>query len=117
MAKFLLLLNENPAQSPDWSPQEMQAIIARYRAWREGLGDRILGGQKLTDEGGRVLERARGAEDGETRVLDGPYTEAKELLGGFFMIEAESYDQAVEVSRSCPHLDHGWITVRQIDEV
>jgi hypothetical protein len=94
----------------------MQAIIARYRAWREGLADRILGGQKLTDEGGRVLTRARGA-GGESRVLDGPYTEAKELLAGFFMIEAESYDEAVEVSGSCPHLDHGWITVRQIDEV
>lgn len=113
MARFLLLLNETPADNPDWSPQEMQEIVARYRAWRESLGKRVLGGQKLCDEGGRTLRR----EGESVRVLDGPYTEAKEVLGGFFVLEADSYDDAVEVGRSCPHLDNGWITVRQIDEV
>ena len=113
MSKFLLLLNENPAANPDWSPQEMQAIIDRYRAWRESLGGRVLDGQKLKDEGGKVLRRA----EAEVRILDGPYTEAKEVLGGFFLVEAESYTEAVELSRSCPHLEHGWITVREIDEV
>lgn len=113
MAKFLLLLNETPAQNPDWSPEEMQAIVARYRAWRESLGERIVGGQKLCDEGGRTVRR----EAGDVRVLDGPYTEAKEVLGGFFVLDADSYDDAVEISRGCPHLDNGWITVRQIDEV
>lgn len=113
MAKFLLLLNEDPNLNPDWSPQEMQAIVARYRAWRESLGSRVLGGQKLCDEGGKLVRAA----DGEARVLDGPYTEAKEVLGGFFLIEAGDYREAVELSKSCPHLEHGWITVREVDEV
>ncbi|HVS14874.1 MAG TPA: YciI family protein [Thermoanaerobaculia bacterium] len=113
MAKFLLLLNETPAQNPEWSPEEMQAVIARYRAWRESLGARILDGQKLCDEGGRLVR----PDGGAVRVLDGPYTEAKEVLGGFFALEADSYEEAVEVAKTCPHLANGWITVRQIDEV
>lgn len=113
MSRFLLLLNENPSQNPEWSPEEMQAIIRRYQAWRESLGARVLDGQKLKDEGGKVLRSAETA----VRVLDGPYTEAKEVLGGFFLIEADSYEHAVELAQGCPHLDYGWITVREIDEV
>ena len=46
----------------------------------------------------------------------GPYSESKELLGGYYMIEADTYDKAVELARDCPQLEYGGtIEVRQVD--
>jgi hypothetical protein len=56
--------------------------------------------------------------DGRMRVVDGPYSEAKEVLGGYFLVEAADYDAAVELSRDCPHLRYGRrIELRQVDEI
>jgi hypothetical protein len=66
---------------------------------------------KLADDAGKVL---RGRS--QARITDGPYSETKEVLGGYFMIEAPSYDDAVGHSRDCPHLEYGGtIEVRQVD--
>ena len=46
-------------------------------------------------------------KDGAVSVVDGPYSEAKEILGGYFAIEAADYDEAVAISRDCPHLKYG----------
>ena len=102
--------------SADFHQMQIQQVIGEYSAWREKVqGDgRLVGGEKLTDEGGRVLSIA----DDQVRVVDGPYTEAKEIVAGFFMIEAANYDEAVDVSRSCPHLVYGSrIELRQIDDI
>jgi len=53
--------------------------------------------------------------NGKPIVTDGPFTEAKEVMGGFFVVEAEDYDQAVEVAKTCPHMDFGSIEVRQTE--
>lgn len=114
MSRYLLLLHESPAGFAPLSPEEMQAVIAEYTAWRDRLESegRLLGSHKLTDEGGKSMVRV----DGEIRVTDGPYTEAKEVVGGYFLIEAEDYDDAVRISRDCPHLSYGGrIEVRQVD--
>jgi hypothetical protein len=51
-------------------------------------------------------------------VTDGPYSESKEILGGFYIIEATDYAQALERSQDCPHLGYGGtIEVRQVDLV
>ena len=110
MPQYLLLLHEDPAHVASHGPEEMQRILDRYLAWSGELraANRIRGGEKLRDEGGRHI-RAGGA------VTDGPYVEGKEVLGGFFVIEAADYDDAVSVARECPHLAHGWVEVREID--
>ena len=115
MAQFMLLLHDTTDDLADLSPEDMQGILARYGAWRDKVAadGHLVGGHKLTDEGGRHVSRQGGA----VRVVDGPYSEVKEIIGGLFIIEAASYDEAVEISRSCPHLDNGWIEVRQIDQV
>ncbi len=110
----MLLLHDSTTAMGDVSPDEIQAIIAEYVAWRDSIAGqgRLIGGEKLTDEPGRNLT----ANNGEIRVTDGPYAEAKEMLGGYFAIKAENYDDAVEISRSCPHLKYGGrIEVRKID--
>ena len=49
-------------------------------------------------------------------VTDGPYSETKEWLGGYYMIEVPNYEAAVEVSRGCPHLEYGGtIELREVD--
>ena len=58
------------------------------------------------------------SRDGQVRVTDGPYSETKEVLGGYYIIEAGSYDQAIELSRDCPQLEYGGtIEVRQVDMI
>ena len=116
MAQFILLLHENPASFADVSPEEIQRVIGEYSAWRESLEEqgRIVGANKLKDEGGRSLS----AENGKVRIVDGPYAEAKEVVGGYFVIRAADYPEAVEISTSCPHLRYGGrIELREIHEL
>ena len=116
MAQYMLLLHENPAGFGDVSAEEMQAIIDEYGAWREGLvkQGRFVAGHKLADEGGKVLR----SDGGELRILDGPFSEAKEVVGGYFILEASDYDEAVEMSSGCPHLKYGErIELRRIDPI
>jgi hypothetical protein len=114
MRQFMLILEENPSSFAQVTPDEMQRIVERYMAWSDDLArrDRLAGGQKLRDEGGRVLRRSGAG----AAVTDGAYAEAKEVIGGYFLIRAADYDEAVELASSCPHLDYGTIHVRQIDE-
>jgi hypothetical protein len=113
MPKFMLLLHESPRDFTAWTPERMQEVIQRYRAWGEGLmqSGQYVGGSKLKEEGGRHLR----SQGGRAEVTDGPYSEAKEVLGGYFTVEAADYDAAVEIARACPHLENGWIEVREID--
>ncbi|HEU4765864.1 MAG TPA: YciI family protein [Pyrinomonadaceae bacterium] len=115
MPNYLLFLYEEPGAFNDTSPDEMQAIIQKYRDWRLRLQKtgKIVGGEKLQDGTGRLMRRT----DGETSVLDGPYTESKEIIAGFFEIQAENYDQAVETARDCPHLDYGTIEIREVEMI
>lgn len=113
MAKFVLLLQETPSAFESYSPEDFQGIIGRYKAWREKVAaaGKMISGQKLADEGGRSLRR----QGGQVQVVDGPYSEAKEVLGGFFMIEAADYDEAVEIASDCPHLEYGTISLGEVD--
>ncbi len=116
MSEYMLLLHEDPRQWSGVTPEEIQNVIAKYGAWRQKLADegKLAGGHKLKDEGGKWLS----AKDGKITVTDGPYSEAKEVMGGYFMIKAENYEAAVAISRECPHLEYGGrIELREIDQV
>jgi hypothetical protein len=114
MESYILLLHETTI-APDISPEEMQAIIARYKAWGEKVrkAGRMVGSNKLEDGTGRVV-RGSGPE---MRVTDGPYAETKDVVAGYFIIQAESYEDAVEWSKDCPHLSFGTIEIRKIHVV
>ncbi len=114
MAEYVLLLHEDPTGFADLAPSEIEKVIGEYMAWRERLAaeGRLAGGTKLADDGGRWLSR----ENGQVRVVDGPFSEAKEIIGGFFMIKAADYAEAVEISSTCPHIDYGGrIELRAVD--
>ena len=113
MNKFIMLLHDAGSFPADISPDEIQAIIQRYVAWRQKIqaNGRKVEGHKLTDRQGRVM---RGAA-GQTKITDGPYAEAREVIGGLFIVEAGSYEEVVELSKDCPHLDFGTIEIREVD--
>jgi hypothetical protein len=115
MPKYMLLLHDDPTTFTALSPAEIQKVIEKYMAWGKRLRQAgiITESAKLTDEPGRVI-RGRGSE---MRVTDGPYSEAKEVLGGYYTIVADSYQHAAERAADCPHLEYGGtIEVRQVDE-
>ena len=114
MPKYMLLLHDNTAAFANISPDQMQKVVEKYIAWGKKLRETgvMKAGDKLTDEPGKVMRRT----DGQVRVTDGPYSESKEVLGGYYMIEAASYDKAIELARDCPQLEYGGtIEVRQVD--
>lgn len=115
MADYMVLLHEDPATTKNYSPTQMQALILRYAEWIDGLrsqGHASLG-KKLTDEGGRHLRM----DKGRMVVSDGPYAEAKDVVTGFFIITAPSYEQAQALLAGGPHYEFGWIELREIDPV
>ena len=115
MPKYMLLLHDDPGGFSSLSPEEMQRAIEKYIAWGDRLRAEgvILDGNKLSDQPGKVVRRT----EGRVRTTDGPHTESKEVLGGYYVIEAAGYDEAVRRVEDCPHLDFGSIEVREIDVV
>jgi hypothetical protein len=113
MPKFIMLLHDSGTFPPDLSPDQIQAIIQRYVAWREKIqaNGRMVDGHKLTDGEGRVMRGAVGA----ATVTDGPYAEAREVIGGLFIVEAANYDEVVALCQDCPHLDLGTIEIREVE--
>ena len=113
MPKFIMLLHDSGTFPPDLSPDQIQAIIERYVTWKKKLqaNGREVAGHKLTDGTGRVLRGAVGAP----KVTDGPYAEAREVIGGLFIVEAATFEDVVELSKDCPHLDFGTIEIREVE--
>jgi len=115
MATYMFLLYNGSNDFDGVSPEDMQGVIERYRAWEDSLekSGNLIGSEKLVDEEGRVLR----SDQGNITITDGPFSETKELIGGYFAIRAENYDEAVELAKGCPHLDFGTLEIRAIDEL
>ncbi len=114
MAKYLLLLGgadlDKRTGSPDLAPQ----LFQQFSTWIAGLRERgqFVGAHKLQDHTGARLS-VRGGE-----VVEGPFVETKEAIGGAFLIEAGSLAEAVQLARSCPTLlsQNGYVEVRVVEE-
>lgn len=116
MPSYLLLLHESPAASAALSAAEMQDIIRAHQAWAERLGaaGQLLGGEKLTDDGGRRLH----FEAGVPVASDGPYAEAHEVVGGYYLIKAADMAAAEALAHGCPHRRPGqWIAIREVENL
>src|SRR5258708_35856414 len=101
MPQYMLLLYDNPANWQKISPEEMQKAVEKYMAWTKNPYNKDS--KRLAPDAGRVIRSA----NGKSRATDGPYSETKEVLGGFYLIDAANYDEAVERSLTHPHLEYG----------
>lgn len=114
MAEYMMLLHESTTDFADLSAEDIQQIIGEYVAWRNAVADagKMAGGQKLKDDGGKNLSM----QNGSLRVTDGPFAEAKEVIGGYFSILADNYEEAVQTAQTCPHLKYGGrIELREVE--
>lgn len=112
MSQFILLIRDGDQTSASLTPEEMQQSVARYRAWAGALAEqgKLVSAFKLKD-GGQIMS----ARSGQIAV-DGPFTETKETIGGYFVIEADDYAEATELARGCPvFLRGGTLEVREIE--
>jgi hypothetical protein len=109
MAQFMLLLYHDPAGMQNISPEDMQKALEKYFAWTQKPF--MVDSKRLTPDTGRVIR----SQAGKPRATDGPYSETKEILGGFYTIEAADYNEAVARALDHPHLEYGGtVEVRQI---
>src|SRR5258706_15978566 len=98
MARFMLLIRGGVGDTVQRSPEDYQRILERYMAWSGKLRaeGRNLGGDELGDGGAGLRSR-----NGQV-VVDGPFAEAKEAIGGYFLIEAADLNEATEIAKECP---------------
>lgn len=94
------------------SPEEREETTGKYMAWVKSLepGGHLLAGEKLRDKQGRVLRRKE-----KLVVADGPYTETRDIVSGFWLIKAYNYDHAVEIAEGLP-FGNGALEIREIEE-
>ena len=113
MSTFMLLLYDNPgniAQFQSMSPEEMQKATEKYMTWTKKPF--TVDSKRLAEDMGKVIRVAPG---GKPRTTDGPFSETKEVLGGYYTIQAADYDEAVKLAMDNPHLEHGGtIEVRKV---
>lgn len=108
MPQFMLTLRDSGTFPQDISPEEIQSILERYNTWSA----KVRGtGHKLFDSEGKVVVR----KDGGVAVTDGPYVESREVIGGYYLIEADDYETAAKLVEDCPHLDFGSIEIRRVE--
>lgn len=109
MPNYLLLIR-NAGHFYQRSPEEMQQIIQEFTDWARKLRDekRMVDANPLS-RSGRMLS----GQDG--RVIDGPFVETKDMIGGYFLIEAKDLEDATAVAKQCPGLKWGeTLEVREI---
>jgi hypothetical protein len=100
---FNWLSPDDLADWETWTPEQQRADAERHMAWFAKHRDHIVGGEELAEP--RTVKTLRRGRQGEGIVVtDGPYVEAKEILGGFVILEAESMEQALEIASEWPSL-------------
>ena len=107
MEKFMFIFQGGIKQ--DASPEELQSNMGLWMAWIEQLNKdgRYVAGEPLLP-GGKLVT-------GKNTVTDGPFTEGKELVGGYFVIQANSLEEAAEIAKGYPDFAYdGTVQVRQI---
>ncbi|MDX2142696.1 MAG: YciI family protein [Rhodospirillaceae bacterium] len=115
MAKFMVIARGD--LPPGMSPADMQRVLEKYMAWGQRLGakGKLDHGNKLKDREGRVVGKVGGEKGSKPTVTDGPYAEAKEIIGGYWILEAKDYAEAMSLVVDSPHLEYGTLEVRAVE--
>ena len=112
MKDYLLLFRGGHPETLQQSPDAWQAHMQKWMQWMGELGNqgKFVGAQPLATDGKTVA--------GNKKVVsDGPYAEGKDIISGLFVVTADSYEQAQARLASGPHLEFGWIELREIDVI
>ncbi|MFY2559160.1 YciI family protein [Corallococcus terminator] len=110
---FMLLMMEAPGKRQARPVEEGQAAYARMMAFQEKLR---VNGVLVTGEALKSDDNAVRIENygGKRTVSDGPFTESKEIIGGFFLLNCKTRDEALEYAHACPASEWGIVELREI---
>ncbi|AEI47759.1 YCII-related protein [Runella slithyformis DSM 19594] len=115
MNKYMLAFwNALPSEEAfaQLSPEAIQAEIQKWNQW---IGSIAAQGKMISAEG--LYPTGKTVSGSQHAVTDGPFTEGKEIIGGFMILTADSFDEAIELSKGCPIYDsEGRVEVRQIQK-
>jgi hypothetical protein len=111
--QYLLLLHAEEAGFMNMTPEQQKQGMAAYMAYTEALNKAgaLKGSNRLQPVATATTVRV---VDGKTQVLDGPYADSKEQLGGYYLIDAPDLDAALSWAARCPGASHGIIEVRPV---
>ena len=109
--QYMLLIVEPQGQRQQRTPEEGRAVYDQMLGWSASLKKRgvLLESNSLREKGARLTVRG-----GRRSVVDGPFTEAKELVGGFFLLECPSREQALAFAAECPAAEWATVEVREV---
>ena len=111
---YMLLILEEPGQRATRTDEEGREVFDRMVRWgkdlqRRGLLKAMESLSAPDGDAARIQVRA-----GQARLVDGPFAEAKEMVGGFFLLDCESREQAVQLARECPAAEWATVEVRKL---
>ena len=111
--QYVLLVHAAEDGWAQMSPAQQEQGLAAYTAYTAALksSGSLVASDRLRDSSTATVVRVR---DGKTKVVNGPYAESKEQLGGYFVIEAKDLDEALKWAEKCPGAHHGTMEVRPI---
>jgi hypothetical protein len=109
--KYLCTIYGDESRIADLPPEQMNEMLEAYGAFGREAGDRVLGGEGLQPTSTATTVRVR---DGERLLTDGPFAETKEQLGGFYLLECTSLDEAIEWAAKIPGAQFGSVEVRPV---
>ena len=108
---YMLVIVEPKGQRQSRTPEEGRAVWDRMVRFSETLAAQgvLKTGNALKTEGVRV--EVRGAK---ARVFDGPFVESKEMIGGFFLLDCRTKDEAIAIAKTCPAAEWATVEVREL---
>ena len=111
--KYMLMIYASEAEETKMKPADIQGLMQAYGAYTEALATSgaLLAGERLRPVESATTVRLRG---GKTEVLNGPYAETREQLGGYYVIDVPDLDAALSWAARCPSSGYGTIEVRPI---
>ena len=113
--QYLLMLYSDFSVFQTFTPEQQKEGLAAYMAYTEALrkADVLRGANRLQPTSAATTVRV---VEGKSRVLDGPYADTKEQLGGYYLIEVPDLDAAISWAARCPGASHGVVEVRPLWE-
>jgi hypothetical protein len=111
MAQYLLLIAEDENGYETGGQEVFDKVMAGHNAFSEKWADKIVGGHALQPVATATTVRSDGA--GSHTVTDGPFLEAKEAIGGYYVVEAADLDEAIAMAKDVPAY-FGCIEVRPV---
>jgi hypothetical protein len=114
MTKYMILIYGDPQQWDAMTPAQESAHHAAHAKFSAAAGSRIISGEEL--ELAPMATSLRMATDGRISTTDGPFLEAKEALGGYYLVEAADLDEVIALATELPEVraSHSGVEIRPV---